>query len=101
MYRRSQRLARCEQQPIYLSYDRFAIAVALTGNGPSSSANIVEEIGAQLWTSANTDGAYDVLIGETRYVANPTGFPGKVIEVEGLRPNRVNEVTPCSDCGAL
>ena len=41
---------------------------------------------------------YDVRIGETRRVANPTAYPG---EVEGFRPDRVIEVQSRLKWGAI
>ena len=64
----------------------------LNGYFVNDREDLVEEIGAQPWISANAYGPYDVRIGETRCIANPNGCPGEVVEGEGFQPDRVIEL---------
>ena len=56
--------------------------------------DLVREIGAQAWISGHVHDAYDVVIGRTRVIGNPSGYPGEVPESKKFRPDRVIEVDP-------
>ena len=54
----------------------------------------MREIGPQLWISGNVHGPHDVMVGVTRCIANPTGYPVDGTGMEGFEPDRVVEVEP-------
>ena len=46
----------------------------------------------QLWISGHVHDPYDCMVGATRCLANPCGYPGAAPETEGFRADRVVEV---------
>lgn len=70
---------------------RFA-GHALNGYFVNDRENLVKEIGARLWVSGHVHDSYDCVLGATRCLGNPTGFPGQLRKWGGFRPDRVIEV---------
>ena len=54
--------------------------------------SLVEDISAQLWISGHVHDPYDCMVGTTRCIGNPCGYPGEAPETEGFRADRVVEV---------
>lgn len=57
---------------------------------------IVRTMSPNLWISGHTHEPYDYWIGNTRCVANPSGYPGELRQSDTFRRARVVEITPKS-----
>lgn len=70
----------------------------LSGYFVNDRENVVREIGAQqLWISGHARDPYDCMVGRTRCIGNPCGYPGELPETEGFRADRIVEVEPQSE----
>lgn len=59
----------------------------------NDNERLVREIGAQAWISGHVHDAFDAMVGDTRVIGNPTGYPFDANDERGLfRPDRVIEV---------
>ena len=67
---------------------------SLNGYFVNDQEDLVREVGAKLWISGHVHDSYDCVVGETRCVGNPTGYPGGVRKQVGFKPDCVIEVTP-------
>ena len=54
--------------------------------------SLVEDISARLWISGHVHDPYDCMVGTTRCIGNPCGFPGEAPETGGFRADRMVEV---------
>ena len=70
---------------------RFADS-PLNGYFANDYEGLIEIVGAQLWISGHVHDAYEVVIGDTQVVGNPTGYPREAVESRLFRPDRVVEV---------
>ena len=64
----------------------------LNGYFVNDREDLVEMISAQLWISGHVHDPYDYMVGTTRCIGNPCGFPSEAPETEGFRADRVVEV---------
>ena len=72
---------------------------ALNGYFVNDKDYLVEEIGAQLWISGHVHDPYACVIGATRCIGNPTGYPYDATENRLFRPDLVIEVEPAGPEG--
>ena len=73
-----------------------AVALRFHGDGlngyfVNDHKDLVLGVGPQCWISGHVQDPYGYLVGETRYVANPIGYPGEVPEVGGFQPDQIIE----------
>ena len=67
---------------------------ALNGYFVNNHEDLVEDVGAQYWISGHVHDAYEAVVGETRVIGNPTGYPHEATETRLFRPDKVIEVSP-------
>ena len=72
---------------------RFA-GSRLNGYFVNNHEYLVEDVGAQYWISGHVHDAYEAVVGETRVIGNPTGYPHEAAETRLFRPDKVIEVSP-------
>ena len=65
----------------------------LNGYFVNDRESLVETIGARLWISGHVHDPYDCMVGATRCIGNPCGYPGEVPEAGGFRADRVVDVS--------
>ena len=66
----------------------------LNGYFVNDREDLVREIGAQLWISGHVHDPHDVVIGNTRVIGNPTGYPRDFGREPKHKPDLVIEVEP-------
>ena len=70
---------------------RFADS-PLNGYFVNNREDLVEDIAAQFWISGHVHDAYEAVVGETRVIGNPAGYPNEERESRLFRPDRVIDV---------
>lgn len=75
------------QQYARSSLNRFFVA--------QDAAELVERSGAQLWVHGHTHATCDYIVGETRVICNPRGYPNE--SRSGFELGCVVEVSPAHD----
>ena len=66
---------------------------ALSGYFVNNNEDLVEDIGAQYWISGHVHDAYEAVVGATRVIGNPTGYPHEAPQTRLFRPDKAIEAS--------
>ena len=69
---------------------------ALNGYFVNDREDLVREIAPQWWICGHVHDPYECVIGTTRCLANPTGYPHQHPKRTGFYPDRTIEVEPAA-----